>query len=207
MVCFSIKNLQNRVKNRIFFGEFLHQKFLSNDYGAAIAEFAIVVPLIILLIFGALNLGFVMFITNVLEAGVREAARYGITGQSQTGLTRDASIKAIVLNTLSVYSNGLIDPSLVTITVKAYPDLASIGNPEPFIDAAGKGYYVLGDPFTDVNKNGVWDADMGVVGSFGLGGQAVLYQISYVWDTIIPIFGTSSLVTIVAKTPVVNEAF
>lgn len=181
--------------------------FLACTKGGALAEFAIVAPFVILLLFGTINIGFMMFIMNALEAGVREASRYGVTGQTQSGSNRADSIKSVLFNSLTTYSGGIINTSLVTITVKAYSDLASIGQPEPFVDAAGTGKYVVGDPFTDINKNGVWDADQGAVGSFGLSGQAVLYKVSYPWDTLFPIFGTNSKIVLSAQTPIINESF
>lgn len=181
--------------------------FIFCNKGGALAEFAIVAPILISILFAVINMGFMMFIMNALEAGVREASRYGITGQSQSGSTRADSIRSVLFNTLTLYSGGVINTGLVTVSVKAYADLASIGQPEPFVDAAGKGKYVLGDPFTDVNKNGMWDADQGVVGSFGLSGQAVSLKVSYVWDTLFPIFGTSSKITLSAQTPLINESY
>lgn len=198
------------VSNKLFIGTHPIQsaiRIFLQDEGGAIVEFAIAVPILISIIFATLHLGFIMFIWIILEVGVREAARYGVTGQTMSGQTQADSIKSVLNSTLTTYSGGLINTNLVTITVKAYSNLQAIGTPEPFTDVGGKGYYVKGYPYTDVNGNGVWDSDQGIVGSFGLRGQAVLYQVSYVWDTLFPIFGSSSKVTISAKTPVVNENF
>ncbi|AIK96952.1 hypothetical protein [Candidatus Odyssella acanthamoebae] len=82
-----------------------------------------------------------------------------------------------------------MDPNKVKITVKSYPNLAGVNNPEPFTDTNNNGIYDKGEPYTEVNGNGIWDVDQGVTGSFGTAGQVVEYDISYVWDTVFPMVG------------------
>lgn len=152
--------------------------FLKKDEGSSITEFALVFPFFILVLFAAIQIGIIMVIQNALEAAAREASRYAITGQAGDSGTRDASIKDKVLTVLSNYSGGIIKPLDVVIKVKAYPDL-------PSLEAAG----------TPVSS------------TFGVAGQAVLYEISYSWNTIFPIFGSSSVITLKGMTPVINEYY
>ncbi|MFZ0660445.1 MAG: TadE/TadG family type IV pilus assembly protein [Candidatus Binataceae bacterium] len=60
------------------------------------AEFAMVAPLFFLLIFGVIEYGRLFFTQMELEEAVQEAGRYASTGNNTTGLTRLASIEAIL---------------------------------------------------------------------------------------------------------------
>ncbi|MBW8309137.1 MAG: pilus assembly protein [Candidatus Paracaedibacteraceae bacterium] len=180
---------------------------IGHESGASIVEFALVVPFFILALFAAVQVGLIVFVQNALDTAAREASRLGMTGQTTAGLTREQFIQNKVLSVIQIYSGGVMDPHKVKITVKAYPSLAGVNNPEPFTDTNNNGIYDKGEPFTDVNGNGVWDADQGISGSFGTAGQVVEYDISYGWDTIFPLFGTSSLITLHGITPVMNEEY
>lgn len=183
-------------------------QFIKMEAGTSIVEFAVAAPLFFLVIFAAINLGIMLMMQNALESAAREAARYGITGQTQVGMTRAQAIKIKALEVLKDYSANIIKPDKVKFTTKAYSNLASVGRPEPLLNDSNKNkVWDLGDTFTDINGNGVWDADQGVSNSFGLPGQVVLYEISYTWDTIFPIFGASSLITLKGVTPIMNEDF
>jgi len=48
---------------------------LSNQKGAALVEMAIILPILLVLVFGILEYGRVMFMTNVLNNAAREGAR------------------------------------------------------------------------------------------------------------------------------------
>ncbi|MGC1676247.1 MAG: TadE/TadG family type IV pilus assembly protein [Candidatus Binataceae bacterium] len=60
------------------------------------AEFAMVAPLFFLLIFGIIEYGRLFFTQMELEEAVQEAGRYASTGNSEGGLTRLASIEAVL---------------------------------------------------------------------------------------------------------------
>ena len=158
---------------------FLRKKFLfsQKDEGTSVIEFAILGPIFIILIFGIINIGIMMVIQNALESAVREASRYGVTGASQTGMTRGNSILQVINNVCNQYSGGIIKTSQLVISVSAYPDLINVSS------------------------------GTGQSGSFGSGGQAVLYKLNYTWDTLFNIFGTNHLIVLTAQTPVVNENF
>lgn len=154
------------------------QSFFGQERGTSIVEFALIVPVFCLVLFAAIQIGIIMVLQNALEAAAREAARYGITGQAASGLSRDESIKQRVLSVLSSYSGNIINPVHVTITVTAYPNLSNL------------------ESNTQAVNN-----------TFGISGQAVLYTISYPWDTLFPLFGPSSILTLKGVAPVVNEYY
>jgi hypothetical protein len=130
-----------------------------------------------------------MFVGSILESAMAEASRYGITGLTTAGLSRDEQVIQIV----SERTYGLIDLDDAEIDTLVYPSFGDIGQPEPYLDANASGGYDAGESYTDVNENGQWDADMGAAG-LGGPGEVVLYRISYEWGLLTgllrPLIGT-----------------
>ncbi len=174
------------------------------ERGTAMMEFAFVAPIFLAMIGAIMEFSGIMFVQNLLEGSAREASRYGITGFTQPGVSRDDQILDIVRkNTL-----GIIDMDQLEMETLVYPNFADIGQPEPFTDTNGNGIYDSGEPFTDVNGNGTWDADMGAAG-LGGPGDVVLYRMSYDWHIIIPIFRPffGDSITLRANIAVRNEPY
>jgi hypothetical protein len=157
-----------------------------NRDGAVALEFAIVFPFLLLAFFGGIEMAIVLFISSTIEAAVFDASRYGITGGSDPGVTREDRVLEIVGDK----TYGLVDMDKVSFETLVYDTFSDIGEPEPWEDIVTvNGAYDATEPFTDVNGNGVWDADMGAA---GLGGPSdvVVYSISYSWGMITPIMRT-----------------
>jgi len=80
----------------------MKQRFASGRRGQALVEYALVVPLIFLLVFGLIDFGRLFFTELTLQYALRAAARYAVTGNhlpdttnpSQT-LSRLASIQQV----------------------------------------------------------------------------------------------------------------
>jgi Flp pilus assembly protein TadG len=174
--------------------------------GVSAVEFALIAPVCMTLVCIFIDLSMVMFITNVMEGGLREASRYAITGYIEAGKTREQKIAEIVKD----HSYGLIAEGDITITYKIYPSFDDVGKPEPFVDANGNGQYDAGESFTDVNKNGQWDVDMGAAGTGGPG-DIVAYTVEYKWTLWTPlaaeVWGNNGTVTLQATIAVRNEPY
>jgi Flp pilus assembly protein TadG len=151
--------------------------------GAVAMEFAFAAPVMFVAVAGALELSMLMFVTTLMEGGLREASRFGITGNIPPGTTREQTI----LDTIQSNTIGLIDMSTAVIDYKIYPSFGQVGQPEPFDDTnPANGSYDPGEAFTDINGNGQWDADMGVAG-LGGPGDVVLYSVSVDWKMLTPL--------------------
>jgi hypothetical protein len=98
--------------------------------------------------------------------------------------------------------------SELDMTTLVYDSFEEVGQPEPFTDENGNDAYDDGEPFTDVNGNGGWDDDMGAVG-LGGPGEVVVYEMSYDWPIMIPLFRPffGDYVTLEANIAVRNEPF
>jgi Flp pilus assembly protein TadG len=155
----------------------------AEDRGNAAMEFAFIAPIFLAMIGAIMEFSGIMFIQALLEGSAREASRYGITGFTSEGVSRDDQILAIVeKNTF-----GLINLDELQMTTLVYENFGDVGQPEPFTDDNGNGAWDAGEAYTDVNGNGGWDPDMGAAG-LGGPGDVVVYQMSYDWSIIIPIF-------------------
>jgi hypothetical protein len=180
------------------------QRPAAGDGGTAAMEFAFLAPIFIGMIAAILEFSGIMFVQTMLEGSAREASRYGITGFTQAGVSRDEQILAIVAeNTF-----GIIDLDDLQMETLVYENFGDVGQPEPFTDQNANEIYDAGEPFTDVNGNGAWDEDMGAAG-LGGPGDVVVYRMSYDWNIMIPIFEAffGDAITIEANIAVRNEPF
>jgi Flp pilus assembly protein TadG len=69
-----------------------------SDRGANLVEAALITPLLLMITFAIIEFGALFYVYLALEHGVGEATRYAVTGQTQGGQTREASIKYAMRN-------------------------------------------------------------------------------------------------------------
>jgi hypothetical protein len=182
-----------------------------DDRGVAALEFALVAPVLFLMTFGVIELGMMMATLTSLEGGLKEASRYGITGQGVDDAARIENIRTV----LNKHTIDLVDFSEATFTVKVYPSFSMVGKPEPFVDGAEydedgnpnpchNGKYdgpeaascpvnplagsCSGESFVqDIDGDGCWDADVGEDGA-GMAGNVVAYSVEVPWHVMTPVF-------------------
>jgi Flp pilus assembly protein TadG len=93
----------------------MKRKKLHSESGAALVEFAIVLPLLLLFLFGIIEFGFLLFNKAMLTNAAREGARAGVV-HKQPQRMPEAEIKGIVItycgNHMVTFSgsSGLRDP-------------------------------------------------------------------------------------------------
>lgn len=152
--------------------------------GSTLMEFAFVAPVLATMILGAMEFGLVMLTSTLMESSLREASRFGITGQQPAGKSRlERIIEIIDERTL-----GLVDMNEAQVDVLIYPSFSDIGRGEDFVDGNANGTYDVGETFTDENGNGVWDSDVGAAGS-GASSDIVVYRMRYDWSLMTPLIG------------------
>lgn len=175
--------------------------------GAAILEFAVAFPVILTGLVGLMELMTILFVTALMEGGLREAARFGITGYQPAGISREERIVQLV-NRAGI---GLLEVTAADVSLTVYSSFEDIGQPEPFTDNnPANGVYDPGEPYQDVNGNGQWDADMGVAGVGGPG-DVVLYTLTYDWPLLTPLLtpfiGNGGKIPLEASLAVRNEPY
>jgi len=176
--------------------------------GLAAMEFAFVAPVLLLLTLGTMEVGMITFASTLLSSGLREASRFGMTGEEPTSGTR----KDEIVNIINANGAGVINITAANIETLIYPNFAQIGEPEPFTDESTppNGKYDAGEPYTDINCNNQWDPDMGRAG-LGAGGEIVLYTVNYDLEMITGILdsmiGEDGKFPLSASVAVRNEPF
>lgn len=207
------------------------RRLFGNRDGVTAVEMALVSPIFFAFMIGTMEVALVMFTNVAIEAAVRDAARYGITGSVPQGMTREAQLLEIIADR----TLGLVSNKTGYVTTKVYPNFASVGTDEEFTDLNGDGYRDAGETYTDANGNGQWDPGEQLDDSNGNGvrdatepyvdannngqydggtpgmggsGQVVLYTISYqlpfIGPTLHELFGVKVL-TLSTRIVVRNE--
>jgi hypothetical protein len=116
------------------------------ERGATALEFALVAPLIIVVLFFSLEMGIVMWADSSLEAAASRVARIGQLGVP-AGLSCDEAVRGIFEKRMS---NWVYDPSQLRIDVKLYNpggnnNLPNLDDPSyvPVCDTGGRGDIVV----------------------------------------------------------------
>ena len=149
--------------------------------GVTAIEFAVIAPVLLLLMFGILEFSAIMLVSNMMESATAITSRLGKTGYVTAGSSRSDTILASVRDR----TQGLVNPALLSIASKYYSQFSQIGDPEPWNDANANGVAETGE-YQDINGNGQWDADMGLAG-YGGAGAVVVYTVTYPWPIMTPI--------------------
>jgi Flp pilus assembly protein TadG len=99
-----------------------------SERGAIIVEFAMIFPLLVLLLIGIIDMSLILYNKAVLTNASREGCRAGIVAQDRTNTSLiDAHIQAVVSN---YCQNHLVSFSSNTpLTTVTWPSPVSFGNP------------------------------------------------------------------------------
>lgn len=153
--------------------------------GAAILEFAMVLPPLCLILLGMFEVAMLMFAQAAMEGGLREAARYGVTGQlAATPADRITQILALI----DKHTYGLFDMEDAKVTYQVYDSFHDVANQEPLTkDVNGNGEYdPPDDEFTDQDGDSCWDSGEGTDGA-GSTAEIVSYRVEYDYPLITPL--------------------
>lgn len=96
---------------------------VADDSGAVMAEFALVLPLVLLLLFGIIDFGRVMFTQNNITSAVREGARFGAVAEVPQDT---AAIRARVQNYITSFGGSTTVPISVTLDDWALPTTITV---------------------------------------------------------------------------------
>lgn len=169
--------------------------------GATIVEFAIVAPVMMILLMGISDLAYQVYAQSILNGAMQKAARdSSIQGGAENTAAIDAKVTAMVKN---IAANATI-----VFSRKNY-DTFSVIKPEPFVDSNHNGVRNTGECYTDVNGNGSWDADPGLSGQGGAN-DVTMYTATVTYPRMFPVaglFGWPSTQTVAASTLLKNQPY
>ena len=168
---------------------------------ATIVEFALILPVLCMMLLGTLDLGYRSYVASVVQGTLHDAARMATVG----GVTT-AQIQTFVQNRLQAFSRN----ATITTTTRSYSDYSGVKVAETITnDTAPIGVYNQGDCFQDSNGNGVWDADRGRSGT-GSSEDVVYFEVTMSYPHIVPVgrlFGWSSNITTTQNTVLRNQPY
>lgn len=146
---------------------------LRNDRGTSLVEFALIAPVLLMLLLGMFELGYNFYMQSQLQGAVQRAARDSTvqTANGKTGAV-DARVAAAVRN--------IVPNATLAFTRRSYASFRDVHRAEDFTDIDKNGACNEGEPFEDANGNSIWDQDRGAAGGGGAR-DAVLYivKVSY----------------------------
>lgn len=176
------------------------------EKGATVVEFAIVAPVMGMVLLGAFDVGHTLYMRSVLQGIVQKVAR---DSTLETGL--DGDQQTVLDNEVKSQVKALANNSTVTISRKYYRTFsnAAAAQFEPFTDNNHNGTCNGGEPYQDNNNNGIWDATGGNSGQGGAK-DAVLYTVTVSYPRFFPIYdfiGGSHTTVLTASTVLRNQPY
>jgi Flp pilus assembly protein TadG len=121
----------------------MRKLFHKDEDGQSIIEFALVLPILLMVLFGITEFGRAIMVTNVLNTASREGARLGAVSNDSDSLSvkarveevlaaakinakaiiiefssADATVRVTVTTDFHVLSGGILDPFMGTIPLK-----------------------------------------------------------------------------------------
>lgn len=151
--------------------------------GISAVEFAMLAPVLILLICGTIDLGYIYVAQSSLTGAVAAAARASSATQESSQADRNAAMQTAIARTMNRFL--LVPGQHLAVVATAYRNFSET-RPEDYTDTNGNGKYdgpsgsFVGEPYTDRNGNGVWDPALPIANStVGAEGDVVTYTATF----------------------------
>lgn len=181
--------------------------------GVTVIEFAIVSPVMLLAIMGLGDVLYQEYAQSILSGALQKAGRDSSI-QGNNGSSAGAAIDAKVIATMGALMKPPTQACPATAsgtwcsTRANYDTFTEVG-PEPYTDTDNDGKCDHGEPFSDENGNGTWDADPGQSGQGGAN-DVTLYTMTITYPRVFPVMkmmGVGSTQTITATTLLKNQPY
>lgn len=178
----------------------------NDDHGLSAVEFALIAPVLCILLLGAMDMAHALYMTSVVQGSLQKAGR---DASLESG-TEDARQKQID-DAVTAQVKNLASNANVVLTRRYYTNFtkanAAIG--ETFTDTNGNGLCDAGEPYQDTNNNNTRDADGGDAGQGGAK-DTVVYTTTITYRRFFPmssLIGLSPDMTINASTVLANQPY
>lgn len=172
------------------------RRLLGDRQGVVSLEFAFILPILILLSVGTLELGLMMMTDASLEIGIRAASRAGIITTNATAAEREAKIKTVIMSMMTPW---IPDEDDIQLKTYVYNNLSEIGKPT-WIDSNGNNS-------CDTGEGTCGAGSVQLIPGAGIAGSLVLYKVTASrpgFTGIMTLVGISNL-TFTRQTVVLNE--
>lgn len=158
------------------------RRLLGDRHGATLVEFALVAPVLFLLLMGLFDLCFHGYARALLTGTVQSAARTA-TIEGNGSETTTGALDAAIVEQMKLLGRDLRWRS-IRKNYRKFGDIRA----EPFDDANRNGVRDNGECYSDVNDNGRWDGDPGAVGQGGAN-DITVYTITITYPRPFPLAG------------------
>jgi Flp pilus assembly protein TadG len=179
----------------------LFRSLRREDSGVTILEFAMVAPVMLLLLLGFFDLGYRAYASSVLQGALHDAARMATVG----GYTMP-QIDTRVKTRLSNFATR----SVTTTEAASYYQFSGVSQPELIVgDTTPLNTYNAGDCFEDQNGNNAYDTDRGRGGTGG-SDDIVRYRVTITFPRVFPLgilLGWSNSQTLTSETVLRNQPY
>jgi len=157
------------------------QRLATDSQGTTIVEFAMVGPVLLLMIMGLFDMAHTQYTSSVLFGALQKAGR-DLTLES--AFSRQSDIDTRVREQVAA-----VMPAGATITYEkqSHFDFTDVDLAEDYTDVDNDGRCDNGEPYVDTNDNSQWDADRG---RSGIGGarDVVVYKATVTYPRLFPMF-------------------
>ncbi|WP_198045732.1 TadE/TadG family type IV pilus assembly protein [Novosphingobium aquimarinum] len=175
---------------------------LSDDRGISAVEFALLAPVLLIMLMGIFDMSYSIYTNALLEGAVQKAARDStIEAADLKSDELDGNVTAVV--------RDLVPNAQLTFDRTSYSSFGDVGQAEDFDDVDANGACNDGESFEDANGNGIWDADRGKAG-LGAARDAVLYEVSVTYLRPFPVaklVGFEETMTMMTRTVLRNQPY
>lgn len=183
-----------------------------NASGATIIEFALVSPVMCLLILGGLDIAHTLYVEATLQGAVQKASR---DASLESGL--DTAVQAVLDAKVREQAETLAPNATITIQRNYFRSFANAAASEfePYTDTNNNGTCdgpqgsTPGEPYEDTNNNQRWDRTGGNDGQGGAQ-DAVAYTVTLSYPRLFPVYGFiggSDTSTVKATTILRNQPY
>lgn len=177
-----------------------------DERGASVVEFALIAPVLALLLVGAFDIAHTLYARAVLQGIVQKTAR-DATLESSTDTAAQAALDEKVKKQVSALANN----ATFVATRRYYRTFAAAAaaQAETWTDTNHNNTCDNGEPYQDANLNSTWDRDGGNSGQGGAKDRT-LYTVTVSYPRFFPLWkfiGVSATTKLTASTVLINQPY
>lgn len=183
---------------------------LRHDHeGATIVEFALVLPPMLIVIMGGIDVSYQAYVQSVLQGALNDIARSS-SMETPSLVCNEGTLEERVGCAIKARSDVVARKAIYEIEVKSYYDFSGVGRSEKLVtDYNSNGRYDAGDCFADHNRNGAFDENAGAAGVGGADDVA-FYKVDLTMPRLFPLqsmIGLSPNYDLTAQTAIRNQPY
>lgn len=163
-----------------------------DEDGVTIVEFALVLPPMLMVIMGGIDLSYQAYVQSVLQGSLNDIARSS-SMETPTLSCNEGTLEERVGCAIKARSDVVARRATYDIEVKSFYDFSGVGRAEKLVtDYNSNGRYDPGDCFADHNRNGTFDQN---AGASGVGGadDVAFYKVDLTMPRLFPLQGLVGL--------------